>query len=108
MVEHTLRTVEKTASIKMVTASRGKSARAEPVSALYEIGRIKHVGAFPEMEDQMVAFMPEGYADEGSPDRVDALVWAVGSSRPGGTPSRPNPSTSRTWPTGTPSSRTLR
>ena len=77
MVDHVIRTVDKTANIKLVTASRGKVARAEPVSALYEQGKVKHVGAFPELEDQMCSFTSEGYGDEGSPDRVDALVWAL-------------------------------
>jgi len=77
MVESTLRTIDPNAPIKMVTASRGKIARAEPVAALYEQGRIKHAGSFPELEDQLIAMTPEGYIGGGSPDRVDALVWAV-------------------------------
>jgi phage terminase large subunit-like protein len=61
-----------------VRAARGKVARAEPVAALYEQGRIHHHGAFPQLEDQMCSFTSDfdrtaaGY----SPDRVDALVWA--------------------------------
>jgi phage terminase large subunit-like protein len=54
--------------------------RAEPVSALYEQGRVHHVGALALLEDQMVTFTPEGAAERGdanSPDRVDALVWAL-------------------------------
>jgi phage terminase large subunit-like protein len=77
MVEHVIRTCDKNASLKLVTASRGKVARAEPIAALYEQGKVKHVGSFPEMEDQMCAFTAEGYAGEGSPDRADALVWAL-------------------------------
>jgi phage terminase large subunit-like protein len=84
MVEHVIRTVRKTASIKMVTASRGKSARAEPVAALYEQtgpdgkpGRVRHVGNVPDLEDQQINFTSEGYVGGGSPDRVDALVWSV-------------------------------
>jgi phage terminase large subunit-like protein len=63
--------------VKMVTASRGKHVRAEPVALLYEQGKVKHVGAFGELEDQLCAMRPDGYAGEGSPDRLDALVWAI-------------------------------
>ena len=78
MVEATLRMVDKNISFKAVHASRGKVMRAEPVAALYEQGRMHHVGTFPTLEDQMCAFTIDldrvalGY----SPDRVDALVWA--------------------------------
>ena len=77
MVEHVIKTASKKANVKLVTASRGKMVRAEPVSALYEQGKVKHVGAFPELEDQLVLFRPDGYMGEGSPDRADALVWAL-------------------------------
>ena len=77
MVAHVIRTTDKNAAFKLVHASRGKVARAEPVAALYEQGRVKHVGAFPDLEDQMVAMKPEGYVGGGSPDRVDWLVWAI-------------------------------
>ena len=60
-----------------MTASRGKVARAEPVAALYEQGRVSHVGPMGELEDQMCLVGPDGFAGEGSPDRVDALVWAL-------------------------------
>lgn len=72
MVEHTLQTVDKTVPIQTVWASRGKRTRAEPVSALYEQGKIHHVGTFPELETQMCEWLP----GEDSPDRMDALVWA--------------------------------
>lgn len=77
MVEHVIKTIDRTAAYKEVTASRGKVARAEPVAALYEQGRVSHVGSFPELEDQMCSIAPEGYVGEGSPDRADALVWAL-------------------------------
>lgn len=77
MVEHVIRTVDKKVSYKEVVASRGKVARAEPVAALYEQGRVSHVGGFAELEDQMCLIGPEGYIGEGSPDRADALVWAL-------------------------------
>ena len=59
---------------KAVNASRGKYARAEPVAALYEQGRVHHVGSFPDLEDQMCTWEP---GSRTSPDRIDALVWAV-------------------------------
>lgn len=66
--------------VKLVRATRGKYVRAEPVSALYEQGRVHHAGVMPELEDQMISFTPERAADRSdgySPDRVDALVWAL-------------------------------
>lgn len=66
--------------VKLVRATRGKYVRAEPVSALYEQGRVHHVGVHPELEDQMISFTPERAADRSdgySPDRVDALVWML-------------------------------
>lgn len=77
MVEHVIRTIDKKVSYREVTASRGKVARAEPVAALYEQGRVHHVGALNDLEDQLCMIAPEGYAGEGSPDRADALVWAL-------------------------------
>ena len=79
MVEATLRTVAANLPISVVRASRGKYARAEPISALYEQGRVRHVGVLPALEDQMTQFTHDysQYSGEGaSPDRVDALVWA--------------------------------
>jgi predicted phage terminase large subunit-like protein len=79
MVEATLRTVDPSVSYRSVWASRGKVTRAEPVSALYEQGRVHHVGPFPRLEDQMCAFTVDFNRNEMgySPDRVDALVWAL-------------------------------
>lgn len=77
MVEHVIRTVDRRVSYKEVTASRGKVARAEPVAALYEQGRVSHVGGLPELEDQLCLIGPEGFAGEGSPDRADAMVWGL-------------------------------
>jgi phage terminase large subunit-like protein len=62
--------------VRQVRATRGKKLRAEPVAALYEQGRVHHVGAFPGLEDQMFTFGVDG-GDGRSPDRVDALVWAL-------------------------------
>lgn len=77
MVESTIRTADAKVPVKLVTASRGKTARAEPVAALYEQGKVSHVGSFPELEDQMCEFTTDGYVGETSPDRADALVWAL-------------------------------
>lgn len=75
MVAHTLRGVRSNLNIIEVRASRGKHVRAEPIAALYEQGRVHHVGSFPELETQMTQMTNAGYEGEGSPDRVDALVW---------------------------------
>jgi phage terminase large subunit-like protein len=82
MVEATLRVIDPNLPFTAVRASRGKVIRAEPVAALYEQGRVHHLGAFPQLEDQMCTLVSGGYAAEGartgsSPDRVDALVWAL-------------------------------
>jgi len=79
MVEDTIRSVDAHVNVKQVKASRGKVTRAEPIAALYEQGRVHHVGSLDTLEDQMVSFTSDfdrksqGY----SPDRVDALVWAI-------------------------------
>ncbi|HJT06263.1 MAG TPA: hypothetical protein VJ747_05025, partial [Stellaceae bacterium] len=79
LVEATLRAVDAGVAYRAVRASRGKAVRAEPVAALYEQGRVHHVGSFAALEDQMCAFAPD--LDRGmagaSPDRLDALVWAL-------------------------------
>jgi len=85
MVEHTIRTVDESVPYKAVHASRGKQVRAEPVSALYEQGLIHHVGFFPELEDQLCDWEPGGK----SPDRLDALVWAITELMLGATSWRP-------------------
>lgn len=73
LVKAVIKTIDPTVSYKKVHASRGKRARAEPVAALYEQGRVYHVGAFDALEDQMCSFVPDS---DFSPDRMDALVWA--------------------------------
>lgn len=77
MVRFVVQTADKRVSYHDVKASRGKVVRAEPVSALYEQGLVSHVGAFPDLEDQMCNFTQAGFVGEGSPDRADALVWAL-------------------------------
>lgn len=78
MVTHTLRGVDSNLNVRAVHASAGKVARAEPVAALYDAGRVSHAGVFPELEDELCALGRGGAWDgPGSPDRADALVWAL-------------------------------
>ena len=77
MVEFVIKTADRNVPYKEVTASRGKVVRAEPVAALYEQGKVSHVGTFPDLEDQMCNMTASGYVGEASPDRADALVWAL-------------------------------
>lgn len=75
MVRHTIHTEWRNAPVTIVHASRGKAARAEPVAALYEQGRVSHAAPLPDLEDQMVNWEP--LSGMPSPDRLDALVWAL-------------------------------
>ncbi len=77
MVETIVRQVDPLVSYRGVHASRGKVARAEPVAALYEQGRVYHARGLGSLEDQMTQMTTQGFAGQGSPDRVDALVWAL-------------------------------
>lgn len=77
MVLSTIRTAEPNARVEMVTASRGKVVRAEPIAALYEQGRVTHAPGLAALEAQMMHMTTSGYVGDGSPDRVDALVWAL-------------------------------
>lgn len=77
MVKQVIRTADANVAYKELRASRGKVARAEPVAALFEQGRVSLVGSFPELEDEMVLMTGSGFAGEGSPNRVDAAVWAL-------------------------------
>jgi phage terminase large subunit-like protein len=77
MVEDVLRGAAPDLPLRLVHASRGKAARAEPVSALFEARRCWLAGVFPELEDEMAAMTPAGYRGSGSPDRLDAMVWAL-------------------------------
>jgi phage terminase large subunit-like protein len=77
MVEAVIREADPAVPIATVRAIRGKWLRAEPVAALYDQGRVSHVGALARLEDEMCDFTPEGRAAGHSPDRVDALVWAI-------------------------------
>jgi phage terminase large subunit-like protein len=77
MVESTLRTAMPNMPVKLVNSSRGKVLRAEPVAALYEQGKVHHVGNFPDLEEQMTMTTTSGYQGGGSPDRLDAVVFAL-------------------------------
>lgn len=77
MVETILRGIDPSVPVTQVRATRGKWLRAEPIAALYAQGRVHHAGAFPELEDELCDFGPEGLSSGRSPDRLDALVWAL-------------------------------
>lgn len=81
MVKHVVQTAaakaETRVNFKLVTASRGKIVRAEPFEPLYEQGKVRHVGLFPQLEDEMCAFSTSGYTGPRSPNRADAHFWAL-------------------------------
>jgi hypothetical protein len=87
MVEQTIAVASKAKGLRVqfkpVTASRGKVVRAEPFSALYEEGKVRHVGTLSELEDELSAFSTYGYTGSGSPNRADALIWALTELFPG-------------------------
>ena len=83
MVQQTINVARPRTPFKKVTASRGKVARAEPFSALYESGKVRHVGTFARLEDELNAFSTYGYTGGGSPNRADALIWALAELFPG-------------------------
>lgn len=93
MVQQTINVARPRTPFKKVTASRGKHVRAEPFSALYEQGKIRHVGQFNELEDEMTAFSTIGYTGTGSPNRADALFWALAELFPGLTQREKKPKT---------------
>lgn len=73
MVELVIKQVDRNVPVKLVTATRDKHTRAEPIAAQYEQGRIHHVGSFPALEDEMCLWVP----GDSSPNRMDVLVWAL-------------------------------
>jgi phage terminase large subunit-like protein len=77
MVESVVRQIDPLVPLRKVQATRGKHLRAEPVAALYEQGRVAHVPGLGKLEDQMCLMTRAGYQGKGSPDRLDALVWAL-------------------------------
>lgn len=88
MVQHTVQVARREAGgrpvpYKSVKASRGKVVRAEPMSALYEQGKVRHVGYFPELEEELAAFSTVGYVGDKSPNRADAWIWVLTELFPG-------------------------
>ncbi|MFZ2287579.1 MAG: phage terminase large subunit [Bacteroidales bacterium] len=83
MVQHVIQTARPRTNFRKVTATRGKVVRAEPISALYEQGKVRHVGYMRDLEEELSAFTTNGYTGEDSPNRADALVWAVSFLFPG-------------------------
>ena len=77
MCQHVIDSIRPGLPVGLVHASRGKHVRAEPISALYALGRVHHVKNMPQLEAEMCQVTAQGYEGEGSPDRVDALVWAM-------------------------------
>jgi phage terminase large subunit-like protein len=77
MVRHVIETAMPNAPVSLVNASRGKHIRAEPIAALYEQRKVRHIRAFTALEDQMCMMTSQGYEGAQSPDRLDALVWAL-------------------------------
>lgn len=91
MVRHVVHTVNNRVPYKMVTASRGKVQRAQPFSALYSQGRVRHVGRFDKLERELRGFSTHGYLADGSPNRADAWVWVLAELFPGVVSSRKKP-----------------
>ena len=77
MVKQTIKMADPSVPVHLVTASRGKAVRAEPVAELYDLGKVHHVGRFGHLEDQLCAFSSAGYKGADSPDHADALIWAI-------------------------------
>lgn len=90
MVQHVIKTANPRAKYKQVTASRGKAVRAEPFGALYEQGRVRHVGEFAELEDELTAFSTTGYMGANSPNRADSWIWVLAELFPGIVRAKPN------------------
>lgn len=77
MVRATIHAVDPNAPVRLVTASRGKAVRAEPISMRYAQGQVHHAGRFSALEEQLCAFASNGYMGSHSPDRADAAIWAL-------------------------------
>jgi len=77
MIASVLRAVDTALPVRLVAATRSKAARAEPIALRFETGRARLAGHFPELEDQLCALTWSGYQGPGSPDRADAMVWAM-------------------------------
>jgi predicted phage terminase large subunit-like protein len=83
MVQHVIQTARPRTNFRKVTATRGKVIRAEPVSALYEQGKVRHVGYLRDLEEELLGFTTTGYVGGSSPNRADALVWGITALFPG-------------------------
>lgn len=83
MVEHVIQTARNRTSYQSVTATRGKVVRAQPISSLVEQGKVRLVGFFPDLEEELSGFTETGYTGDGSPNRADAFIWAMTSIFPG-------------------------
>jgi phage terminase large subunit-like protein len=83
MVNFVIQTQRPRTPFKTVTATRGKAVRAEPFSALYESGKVRHVGEFPDLEEEITHFSTNGYVGTGSPNRADAWFWVLAELFPG-------------------------
>ena len=83
MVKHVIQTTRPRTNFKKVTATRGKAVRAEPVSSLYEQGKVRHVGYLRDLEEELNGFTTAGYIGENSPNRADAAIWGVSFLFPG-------------------------
>lgn len=83
MVKYVIQTERKHTNFRQVTASRGKAVRAEPISALYEKGKVRHVGYLHKLEDELCGFSTTGYTGDKSPNRADAAIWALTELFPG-------------------------
>jgi phage terminase large subunit-like protein len=77
MCEHTIRSVDENVPITMVTATRGKHVRAQPILSLFEQGKAHTLPGLMKLEEQLASFSLEGYEADGSPDSADAFVWAA-------------------------------
>ena len=88
MVQQTIQVARPRTPFKRVTASRGKVQRAEPFAALYEVGKVRHVGMFAELEDELSGFSTHGYTGGESPNRADALIWGLAELFPSVTSAR--------------------
>lgn len=83
MVKHVIKTANPRVPYRKVSATRGKVVRAEPFSALYEQGKVRHVGRFDDLESELIAFSTLGYMGEDSPNRADAWIWVLAELFPG-------------------------
>lgn len=99
MVEAVIQTARPRTPVKLVNASRGKTIRAEPFEPLYEQGKVRHVGNFPDLEDELCAFSTSGYTGGKSPNRADALIWVLAELFPAiVNPRRTDPSKKKALP----------